>query len=66
MYPSIHTQTKTADTTAVVRSHDLRDVGLEAASRQLRAHVADLDVVFVARARSDLRKCPVCLVSHGA
>jgi hypothetical protein len=75
MYPSIHTPTSRTDqvspvngeaSTSVVPSHDLRQLGLATASRQLRAHVADLDSVFVARARSDLRQCPVCLVSHEA
>jgi hypothetical protein len=45
-------------------SHDLRQMGLASATQRLQASVASLDVVFEARARSDLTKCPVCRVAH--
>lgn len=45
-------------------SHDMRQMGLATATRQLQASVASLDVVFEARARNDVAKCPVCRVPH--
>jgi hypothetical protein len=51
-------------TATLMPSHDLREMGLASASRRLQASVADLDVVFVARARNDLAKCPVCRMVH--
>ena len=50
----------------VVPCHDLKKVGLEGATRGLRANVGDLDIVFVARARSDVTYCPVCPHPHPA
>jgi hypothetical protein len=49
---------------SVIRSHDLRALGLAAATRRLSASVADLDIVFVARAKSDLQWCPACPRPH--
>lgn len=51
---------------ALVPCHDLRKVGLQGATEGLRAKVGDLDIVFVARARSDVAYCPVCPVPHPA
>ena len=50
----------------VIRSHDMNQLGLASATRRLNANVADLDIVFVARARSDLRWCPLCPAPHPA
>ncbi len=50
----------------VVHGHDLRKVGLQGATRGLRANVGDLNIVFVARARSDVTYCPVCPHPHPA
>ncbi len=44
----------------------MRVVGLGPASDQLRMSVADMDVVHVARAKVDIRMCPVCPVPHPA
>ena len=49
---------------ATVRSHDMRALGLAAATRRLSASVADLDIVFVTRAKSDLQWCPACPKPH--
>jgi hypothetical protein len=51
---------------ALVPCHDLRKVGLQGATRGLRANVGDLDIVFVARARSDVTYCPICPHPHPA
>ena len=73
MHPSITTRRPMADmatptpseaSASVIRSHDLRALGLAAATRRLSASVADLDIVYTARARSDLRWCPVCPRPH--
>lgn len=58
------TATPVSRSSSAIRSHDLRDLGLATATRQLNANVADLDIVFVARARSDVLKCPFCPVLH--
>jgi len=50
----------------LVPCHDLKKVGLQGATQGLRASVADLDIVFVARARSDVTYCPVCPHPHPA
>jgi hypothetical protein len=42
----------------------MRRSGLGAASERLHANVADLDVVFEARAKADVVFCPVCPVAH--
>jgi hypothetical protein len=66
--PIITTEATTATTPTdeVIRSHDMRRVGLEAAGLRLRANVAELDIVFVARARSDISYCPICPIPHPA
>ena len=51
-------------TGTIVPSHDMRRSGLGAASERLHANVADLDVVFEARAKADVVFCPVCPVAH--
>lgn len=51
---------------AVIPSHDMRTLGLELASDRLRMRVADLSLVAEARAKADIRKCPVCPVPHAA
>ena len=55
-------QARPSDT--LVPGHDVRQIGLASATRRLQASKADLDVVYVARARNDLVKCPVCRVAH--
>ena len=67
--PPISTIETTKVTTAdpeVIRSQDMRKVGLQSATQRLRASVGDLDIVFVARAKSDISYCPVCPVPHPA
>lgn len=56
----------TIETTKVVRSQDMRKVGLQSATQRLHANVADLDIVFVARAKSDISYCPICPAPHPA
>ena len=58
--------TVTKRTDRIIRSHDMRSDGLASAGLGLRANVADLDVVFVARARSVVNYCPLCPVPHPA
>ena len=60
------TPTPSAASDSTVRSHDIRRLGLATASHQLSANVADLDIVFVARAKSDLQWCPACPRPHAA
>lgn len=73
MYPSTTTRRPMAGlaspapsdcSDSVIRSHDMRALGLAAATRRLSASVADLDIVFEARAKSDLRWCPACPRPH--
>ena len=73
MHPSAATRRPIAGTAspapsethdATIRSHDRRALGLAAASRRLSASAADLDIVFVARAKSDLQWCPACPKPH--
>jgi hypothetical protein len=67
--PPIITTAATAveePTDAVIPSHDMRKVGLASAGRRLSANTANLDIVFVARARSDVSYCPICPIPHPA
>ena len=63
---TIETTKVTTVTSKVIRSQDMRKVGLQSATQRLRASVADLDIVFVARAKSDISYCPVCPAPHPA
>ena len=66
--PSTTTETTTAaePTDPIIRSHDMRSVGLKIAGQTLHANVGALDIVFVARARSDISYCPICPAPHPA
>lgn len=63
---TIETKEVNTMTARIIRSQDMRKVGLQSATRRLRANVADLDIVFVARAKSDIVYCPVCPAPHPA
>ena len=63
---SIEPETTPIRPVAMMPSHDMSKDGLQSAGQLLRANVADLDIVFVARARSDVTYCPVCPAPHPA
>ena len=66
--PISRTATTTVEkpTDEIMPSHDMRTVGLASAGRRLSANIANLDIVFVARARSDVTYCPICPIPHPA